>query len=460
MSEPGHWQNPAAGAPNQQPQYAQQPLPQVQAPGSALNYRPDYWAHPAPAPDPKRVAGTGVKVINIILLCVFGLVAVGTLVFFAFSLGVSVFLICGTLALIPLAICVLTLMWIDRWEPEPVPALILGFCWGAGMAVITTLVLGSWVQPLLMARGSEVDADMVGAVIQAPLVEEICKGAGLLLLFFLRRRTFDGPIDGVVYAGIIAAGFAFTENILYFGNELQESDGAAGGLVAIFVMRGLMSPFAHVMFTASLGLCVGYAARNGGTLMVLGAWVVGLVPAMLLHGLWNGTSFLDANFFIVYGALQVPLFIMFILGIIWLRRSEAKLTRKRLSDYVPSGWFTEPEVPMLATGGGRRRALAWAKTFGAGSVMKEFIRLATRLAFTRQRILVDAKGTPGTAAGRRFATDQVLELALLEKITAVRNELLGRHARAVWAAQQVQQAQLAQHQALQIQGQNTQTPRY
>ncbi len=171
MSEPGHWQDPAAGAPNQQPQYAQQPLPQVQAPGAALNYRPDYWAHPAPAPAPKRVAGTGVKVINIILLCVFGLVAVGTLVFFAFSLGVSVFLICGTLALIPLAICVLALMWIDKWEPEPVPALILGFCWGAGMAVITTLVLGSWVQPLLMAGGTDVDADM-DADIDATAAEE------------------------------------------------------------------------------------------------------------------------------------------------------------------------------------------------------------------------------------------------------------------------------------------------
>ncbi|POH58772.1 PrsW family intramembrane metalloprotease [Arthrobacter glacialis] len=468
MSEPGHWQNTVDGAPNQQPQYAQPPLPQAQGPGTALNYRPDYWAHPAPAPVPKRAAGTGTKVMNIILLCVFGLVAMGTLVFFAFSLGVSVFLICGLLALIPLTICVLTLLWIDRWEPEPIPALVLGFCWGAGMAVITTLVLGSWVQPLLMSGGSEADADMVGAVIQAPLVEEFCKGVGLLLLFFLRRRTFDGPVDGVVYAGIIAAGFAFTENILYFGNELQESQGAAGGLVAIFVMRGLMSPFAHVMFTAALGLCVGYAARNGGTLMVLGAWVVGLIPAMLLHGLWNGTSFLGANFFLVYGVLQVPLFIVFILGIIWLRRSEAKLTRKRLADYVPSGWFTEPEVPMLATGAGRRRAMAWSKTFAAGPVMKEFIRLATRLAFTRQRLLVDAKGAPGSGAARRFATGQVLELRLLEKITAVRNELLGRHAHTVWAAQQIQQAQLAQHiqhqnqylQGQNIQGQNAQPPHY
>lgn len=461
MSEPGHWQNPAAGAPQQQPEYAQQPLPHVQGPGTALSYTPEYWSHPAPTPARRKARGTGVKVTNIILLCVFALVAVVTLAFFAISIGANVFLICGALALIPLAICVATLMWIDRWEPEPIAALILGFCWGAGMAVITTLVAGSWVQPLLMSTNTGADADMVGAIVQAPLVEEFCKGAGLLLLFFLRRKTFDGPIDGVVYAGIIAAGFAFTENILYFGQALQEADGSAGGLIGIFVMRGLMSPFAHVMFTATLGVCVGWAARYGGTLMVLGAWVVGLVPAMLLHGLWNSSSFLGGSFFIVYVVLQVPLFILFILGIVLLRRSEAKLTRLRLSDYVPSGWFTQQEVPMLATGGGRRRALAWSKTFAAGPVMKEFIRQATRLAFTRQRLLVDAKGGPGGAAAGRFAAGQLLEMSLLHKITAVRSELLGRHASAVWQAQQVQAQHLhaqQQAQAQQIQAQSWQPP--
>lgn len=460
MSEPGHWRDPAAGAPQQHPHYAQAPLPQAlgQGQGSVQSGAPEYWAHPAPAPTQKKVRSSAVKVTNIILLCVFVLVTLLTLTFFAISIGANVFLICGALALIPLAICVTTLRWIDRWEPEPVPALILGFCWGAGMAVITSLVVGSWVQPLLMSGNASADADMVGAVIQAPLVEELSKGAGVLLLFFLRRRTFDGPIDGVVYAGMIAAGFAFTENILYFGQALEESDGAASGLIGIFVMRGLMSPFAHVMFTASLGICIGFAARNGGTLMVIGAWVVGLVPAMLLHGLWNASSFLGGNFFLVYAVLQVPLFALFIVGIVLLRRSEAKLTRRRLAEYVPSGWFTEQEVPMLATGGGRRRALAWSKTFAAGATMKEFIRLATRLAFTRQRLVVDSKGSAGSPAATRFVSGQERELKLLNKITSVRSDLLGRHAAAVWQAQQLQAQQLHYQQAQYQQAQNQQPP--
>lgn len=420
---------PAPGTASATPDAPQTPVPSpdAAAPSGSENA---YVAQPLPVVVRKKRRGMSLRVTNIILLCVLALVTLGTLAFFASSIGINVFLICGALALIPLGICVTTLRWIDHWEPEPLTAVILAFCWGAGMSVITTLVLGSWVQPFLMGS-SMADPDMVGAVIQAPLVEEICKGAGVLLLFFVRRRTFDGPIDGLVYAGMIAAGFAFTENILYFGQALVEAHGAASGLVAIFIVRGMMSPFAHVMFTAMLGICVGWAARYGSTRTVFLAWFGGLIPAMLLHGLWNASSFLGASFFVVYVVLQVPLFILFIVGIALLRRSEAKLTRERLGEYVPYGWFTPAEVPMLATGAGRRRALAWSKSFGAAGTMKEFIRLATRLAFTRQRLIVDAKGGPTGKAAARFVAGQAQESQLLAELVAVRNELLAKHAAAL-----------------------------
>ena len=374
---------------------------------------------------------------NIILMCLVAAVVVATLAVFAYSLGASVFLICGGLALFPLSICVFSLMWIDRWEPEPKGGLVFGFCWGAGMAVVTTLVLGSWVQSLLLAGSAGADPDFVGAAIQAPLVEELCKGAGLLLIFFLRRRTFDGPIDGVVYAGMIAAGFAFTENILYFGQAWQESEGQPFGVLSIFMIRGLMSPFAHVMFTAALGVCVGFAARSGGTGTVVAAWFIGLVPAMFLHALWNSLTFMQGGFFIIYAVLQLPIFVLCTVGIVFLRRAEASLTRRRLSDYVASGWFTQAEVPMLATGAGRRRALTWARTFGAGPTMKKFIAQATRLAFTRQRLLVDAKRAPGSAAAARFAEAQQRELELLNQATVTRSELLRAHSAASWRALQL-----------------------
>ena len=67
------------------------------------------------------------------------------------------------------------------------------------------------------------------AVVQAPLVEETAKGIGVLLIFAFSRSHFDGPVDGLVYAATAAAGFAFTENILYFGAALAEGGGERAG---------------------------------------------------------------------------------------------------------------------------------------------------------------------------------------------------------------------------------------
>ncbi|WP_051388986.1 PrsW family intramembrane metalloprotease [Arthrobacter sp. 35W] len=447
MTDPGSWQTPPPGAPQQQPTYAQTPLSPAErgvaggavVPGRAAPLQ--YWHQPTTPGGPGRKPRRPGRVINIILIVAVALVTAITLAFFAASLGASVFLICGALALIPLTICLLTLYWVDRWEPEPKGALLFAFCWGAGMSIITSLVVGQWVQPLLLEGAAMTDPETVGAVLQAPLVEETSKGLGVLLLFFLRRRTFDGPIDGVVYAGTIAAGFAFTENILYFSSTLvaEEAD-AAVGLVLIFLVRGLMSPFAHVMFTATLGAVVGYAARYGGTPLVVGAWFVGLVPAMFLHGLWNASSLINENFFLVYGALQMPIFVIYVVGIIMLRRSEAKLTRNRLSDYVPSGWIHPQEVPMLGTGAGRRRALAWAGTFGAAKDMRRLIMLATRLAFNRQRILVGSRQRQSPAAAARTHEAISSELILLRRTTDARATVLARQQA---AAQQAMMARYA-----------------
>jgi hypothetical protein len=120
----------------------------------------------------------------------------------------------------------------------------------------------------------------------------------------------------------------------------------------------------------------------------VGPWVLGMIGAMALHAFWNGSSAFY-NFFFLYLAAQVPLFVLFVLGVIALRREEARLTRRRLGDYAEAGWFTPQEVDMLATPAGRRAALAWAKTLRGDRtrVMQRFILDATALANARQRAI-------------------------------------------------------------------------
>jgi len=346
-------------------------------------------APPTYAVPPKRSNLT--VTLAIIGFSVVGVIGLLVAAYLFLSLGPVSVIIAGILALIPLGIVLFGVWWIDRWEPEPLPALLFGLLWGAAVAVFVALVAGLGVEVIVALSGGLFETnDFIGAVVQAPLVEEFGKGVGILLIFLVARKHFDTPVDGVVYAAVVAGGFAFTENIIYFGSQLL----AGGGIVQVFLMRGLMSPFAHVMFTACTGIAIGLAARRAGTFGVIGAFFLGLIPAILLHALWNGALFFVTDFFVYYGLVQFPLFVGAVLLVIFLRRKEAAITRDRLAEYASVGWFSPAEVPSLATGRGRRAARAWANQRGIGGVMKKYTKDATRLAFTRQR-LVSGKSVQG-----------------------------------------------------------------
>lgn len=359
---------------------------------------------PPPIPVAPRRSGAGaVWAIGVLAIVLVGLVA-----YFLTFIGPGASLIGMVLALIPLAIVLVAVRLIDRWEPEPRVLVVLAFAWGAVASVAIALLVDLGL--FLVFRPAQSAAqEAVSALVQAPIVEELAKGLGLLLIFVVGRRAFDGPVDGVVYGALVGAGFAFTENIQYFA--LAISDGGVQQTTVTFFMRGILSPFAHAMFTAVTGFALGLAARRGAsTRAALGPWCTGLVGAIVLHGLWNGSAVLG-DFFALYATLQVPLFIGFILGIIALRREEMRLTRARLGDYAAAGWFTAQEVDMLATPAGRRAALGWAQTLRGDrtAIMKGFIGDATALAMTRQRAL--------TGRDPHAAQD---ERAYLERVTAAR----------------------------------------
>src|SRR5690606_16760296 len=166
---------------------------------------------------------------------------------------------------------------IDRWEPEPKSLVIFALAWGGVAAVGITLLFD-----LMLSLAVGLRDPVFSAVVQAPIVEEIAKGLGVLLVFLIGRRAFDGPVDGVVYGALVGAGFAFTENIQYFGVSLVS--GGAVELTVTFILRGLVSPFAHAMFTALTGFAIGLVARRGATASgAMGAGAIGLVGAICLH---------------------------------------------------------------------------------------------------------------------------------------------------------------------------------
>lgn len=353
--------------------------------------------------------------VGIVGFIVVGIAIVIVVAYFLSVLGPGLTFVGGLLALVPLTIVLLGVRWIDRWEPEPFALLLFAFFWGAGVSIVLALTVDTGVQIALSARGGPNDTtELLQAVVQAPIVEETAKGLGVLLIFLVARRYFDGPVDGIVYAATVAGGFAFSENIQYFGIQIAQEGGLDGSVGEIFFIRGLLSPFAHVMFTSMTGLFIGIAARQSRRLLGVGLFFVGLVPAILLHALWNGALSVVYDFFGYYALVQVPLFAIAVVGVVLLRRREVRLTQLRLAEYAAAGWFNTAEIQSLATPVGRRRSLAWAKSNGQGRLMRSYIRDVTRLAFTRHRIVTQRDSR---------ASAQADEAALLGAITAERARL-------------------------------------
>lgn len=341
-----------------------------------------------PGVAPPTRSGAGRVALLVIGILIVGIATLFVSVYLIAGLGVDAFALGGIMALIPLAIVFFGVRWIDKWEPEPRGIIVFAFLWGAGVSVLIALLVGAEIDNVINALGGPGPGyEFFGAAIQAPIVEEVGKGLGLLLIFWFARRHFDGPVDGLVYAAWVAGGFAFTENILYFGSQLVESGGVDAATFEIFLIRGLMSPFAHVMFTACTGFALGLAAHRTGSFGAIGFWLLGLIPAMLLHALWNGSLFFVSDFFGYYALVQFPLFVLAVWLVFYLRRREARITHDRLAEYAAAGWLAPDEVDALATGAGRRQAMSWARSHGKAREMRHYIREATRLAFARQRII-------------------------------------------------------------------------
>ena len=381
------------------------------APGASRHAHPP---NPTSRPRLRAVILLGLAIVG------FAITGLALAAYFQSSLGLQVTLLAVLFAALPLLIVIPTFVWLDRFEAEPTWLLVFAFLWGALVSAFGAAVLNTGAI-VAFETATDPDAALAAtAVIVAPLVEEALKGVLILLVWLLHRHEFDGITDGMVYGGIVAAGFAFTENIQYLGQAYAEGGGAF--LAGTFVLRGIMSPFAHPMFTVLLGIGIGIAATTTRTWVKVVAPLVGYLLAALAHSLWNlaavagGTGML-----VVYFLIEVPIFFGFLTLILWARRREGRLIADHLSPYADAGWLSHGEVAMLSSMPRRREARIWARanagTQGLAS-MRAFQDTASELALLRRRMY------HSTADGHALQRERVL----LEALVAQRREFLGEWA--------------------------------
>lgn len=361
--------------------------------GRAVRGRADYPArmlippaHPVPAHPglQRRVRKVGAPLgVLIALGTLTGLLVI--LLTAANPGGTAVGFVLSSMAM---AVVVLAYLWLDRWEPEPPRLLLFAFIWGASAAVVIALILQLllevWLNPTLDPEAAGTSAWSL--VIGAPVTEEAAKGLFLLLMMTgARRHEMNSLTDCLVYAGLVGAGFAWLEDIMY----IADGESLADSLLTA-ALRLAMAPFAHSLFTTLFALGVWYALHRRSAAAQFGCLLIGYAGAVVLHALWNGSSLLGVGaYFGVYVFWMMPIFALAVTLAIYNRRQEQRIVMAKLPGMVAAGVVTPNEASWLRSIPTRKLAITEAARFGgkqAGKSVRKFAHQVVELAFVRDRI--------------------------------------------------------------------------
>lgn len=156
--------------------------------------------------------------------------------------------------ILPMLLYAWFLYYLDRYEKEPLKLLVGMFLWGALIAAGSAFVINSISSiGIFFFTQSQLVTQLATSALIAPLVEETLKGAAVLIVFLLFRPEFDSPLDGIVYGGIAALGFAATENVWYI-HQFGYLPNGFQGLLEITLVRVVLVGWQHPFYTAFTGL--------------------------------------------------------------------------------------------------------------------------------------------------------------------------------------------------------------
>ncbi|MBL0183048.1 MAG: PrsW family intramembrane metalloprotease [Chitinophagaceae bacterium] len=194
------------------------------------------------------------------------------------------------LAIAPgIAIC-LFIYFKDKYNKEPFGLLLWLFILGMFSVIPALIAETALTKPVERMVGESVFYTALFSYIIVGLSEELSKFL-VLRYYAFKRKAFDDPFDGIVYAVMVGMGFATLENIGYVTNY--------GWGTAI--TRMFLSVPAHATFAVLMGYHIGLAkfdtARRSRYLVLAVFWPV------LFHGTFDFFLFLGKSWLHTLGAL-------------------------------------------------------------------------------------------------------------------------------------------------------------
>jgi RsiW-degrading membrane proteinase PrsW (M82 family) len=386
-------------------------MPNNQMPNYAGAYQPTMRVKPSKN---RRALMVVLAIFAVFVAAILGLIV---LLFIGAQTGLAALLVAMLVGTLPVPLYITLILWIDRYESEPLWMLAMAFFWGATIAVFIAYVINT-VGGIFVAilTQSLAIATLYGAVISAPIVEESSKAMVLFILFFWKKDEFDGVVDGFVYAGMVGLGFAMTENFQYYGDVINSArEGVWSNLFHhTYILRGMLAPYSHPLFTSMTGIGLGAArmAKSKAAKIILP--ILGLLLAMFLHFLWNSIAVIAAisaatpeesfwNFIKLYVVVMVPIFCVVLTLIPFALRREGRVVREHLLCDFQRGLLTQEEYNRLCTIHGRMGSSLRALTrggLGAWRARMRFNQMASELAFHRSRVARGLRRSPQLDAER------------------------------------------------------------
>jgi len=293
------------------------------------------------------------------------------------------------------------LWWLDKYEKEPWGLFLGAFFYGLVPAPILAIIFE-------VAGGEVLGTEHLTLGVLAPVVEEALKGLGVLAIFFLWQREFDGVMDGVLYGATVGLGFALTENLLYLFSPTAWE---------VMLLRILPFGLNHALFTAFTGVCLGLARQSRRPGRWLFLFPLGLGVGIAFHALHNLSVGEGWSGFVLALSSDWGGVVLMLVVILLAWRQERRWLRQGLADEVAAGVLTEAECQVLLSLRRRVRARLWIwrhHGWKAFRLLGRFFNLTTELAFYKHHLR-------SRTGGRRPARD--LE-DLYQQIGQVRQELL------------------------------------
>lgn len=157
------------------------------------------------------------------------------------------------------------------------------------------------------------------------LIEEFVKGALIIIVAvgITSFRTRDGMVLGAAvgfgFAALESSGYAFVSLFVVHGHQLVLS---ISSLLTTELVRGILAPFGHGMWSAILGGSIFYAAAKTGRIRPAWPWLAAYLLVVVLHAAFDA---IDG----IVGYVVISIVGLVPLVFLWVRAGRTELPAAR-----------------------------------------------------------------------------------------------------------------------------------